>query len=405
MNILLITDILPYPPISGDRIRTYQLAKQIAKHHDLTLAGFVEESTEIDCVTPLEAFCKRVLPIPEKRKHPVHHLPGLLRYALSGKPPELKFKYSSDLVRQVRESMRHERFDLVQVEHSTLALYRAALDCGAQTRWILVFQNITYQQYGRLARVQVGVSFRMRARLNAWWMRHWEPRYAARYDQCVVVSDADRQELLRANPALRIGVIPNGVDTRQHQLLAPSDRPPALLFVGTMSYGACADAAQYFCHEILPRIQALNGPVQTWIIGSNPPLAVRKLDGGDVHVTGFVPDVVRYYAQSHVCVVPLRAGGGTRLKILEAMALGRPVVSTTIGAEGLDTIPGRHLLLADSPDSFAREVCRLLADADLRQRIVEQARSFVVEHHDWDVIGLRLNRLYTEILTAQNHLH
>jgi glycosyltransferase involved in cell wall biosynthesis len=134
-----------------------------------------------------------------------------------------------------------------------------------------------------------------------------------------------------------------------------------------------------------------------WIVGTNPTPEVTQLDGDGVHVTGRVDDVVPYYSRSTACVVPLRAGGGTRLKILEAMALGRPVVSTSLGCEGLEVVDGEHLFIADSPEQIADKVVRLLADQALRERIASNARQLVVARYDWDVIADSLMRTYAAV--------
>jgi len=164
-----------------------------------------------------------------------------------------------------------------------------------------------------------------------------------------------------------------------------------------LNYPPGSDAALYFCNEILPRIKRVMENVQVWIVGANPPLKVKKLSENGVHVTGRVEDVVPYYKQSTACIVPLRAGGGTRLKILEAMALGRPVISTSIGCEGLDVVDGKHLLIADNPEQFAEKTVRVLMDRILYQRIVSEARQLVVDKYDWDTLAKDLLHIYDEL--------
>ena len=154
--------------------------------------------------------------------------------------------------------------------------------------------------------------------------------------------------------------------------------------MGNLGYAPCADAALHLVRDILPRIRSQLGQVQTTIVGIDPPEKLLKLNASDVHVTGRVADIVPYYMENAVCVTPLRAGGGTRLKILEAMALGRPVVSTTIGCEGLDVTHGRHLLVSDDPGGFADCVVRLLTDSALYRRIAAEARSLVETAYDWE---------------------
>jgi glycosyltransferase involved in cell wall biosynthesis len=238
---------------------------------------------------------------------------------------------------------------------------------------------------------------KIRTWLYSWMMRAWEPRYAERFDRCISVSEEDRRLLIASNPRLQVDVIPNGVDVQMYQPSSLDGNQPALLFIGTMDYPPCNDAALYFVSEILPHIRRVIPNVETWIVGRDPSPEVMQLNGKGVHVTGRVDDVRPYYRRSSVCVVPLRAGGGTRLKILEAMALGRPVVSTTIGCEGLDVVDGEHLLIADTPKLFSEQTVRLIQDTKLCQRITTEARELVVTHYDWDGIAKRLMLVYEDL--------
>jgi glycosyltransferase involved in cell wall biosynthesis len=179
--------------------------------------------------------------------------------------------------------------------------------------------------------------------------------------------------------------------------LPHEDTSPSLLFIGNMGYPPCVDAVLYFCREIFPRIRRATGAAELWIVGRDPQPEVLQLNGNGVHVTGQVDDVIPYYRQSAVCVVPLRAGGGTRLKILEAMALGRPVVSTAIGCEGLEVIDGEHLLIADDPDQFAEKTVRLLTNRKLYDHISTNGRKLAETRYDWDNIAGRLMQVYAEM--------
>jgi glycosyltransferase involved in cell wall biosynthesis len=238
---------------------------------------------------------------------------------------------------------------------------------------------------------------KVRPLINSIAMQYWEPRYAERFDRSTTVSEIDQQMLQKANPRLRINVIPNGVDIQNYKPLPTENLPSALLFIGNMGYPPCADAALYLCNEILPHVRRRMSGVEVWIVGRNPRAEVIELNGDGVHVTGRVDDVVPYYQKSAICVVPLRAGGGTRLKILEAMALGRPVVSTTIGCEGLDVVDNEHLMVADTPEQFAEKIERLLTDRQLFERISANGRKLVETRYDWDRIAEQLMDVYAEI--------
>jgi glycosyltransferase involved in cell wall biosynthesis len=295
-----------------------------------------------------------------------------------------------------------ENFDIVHIEQSRMALYLETLPRGANCASILAFQNVASSQYARILHVEQKLTTRMRALLHSLMMRRWEPRYAERFDRCVAVSEADRQLLMAANPRLRIDIVPNGVDTQLFQPLEVEETQRALILIGTMSYPPCADAAIYFYKQILPRIRSALGRIDLWVVGTDPSPEVSALDGDGIHVTGRVSDVVPYYKRSAVSIVPLRAGGGTRLKILEAMALGRPVVSTSIGCEGLDAVDGEHLLIADSPKKFSDSVIRLLTDWGFYKRICASARQLVVNRYDWEAVTKRLLGIYYEMAKQRN---
>jgi glycosyltransferase involved in cell wall biosynthesis len=189
--------------------------------------------------------------------------------------------------------------------------------------------------------------------------------------------------------------VPNGVDTDGYQIL-PEPAANGLLFIGSMSYAPCADGAVWFCNAILPQVQPADA--EMWVVGRSPGPDVQALASDKVHVTGWVEDILPYYERTRIAVVPLRAGSGTRLKILEAMALGRAVVSTTIGAEGLAVHDGEHLFIADDPQTFAEKVSRLLQDDDLRRAMVLRARELVVNHYDWKALARQMIGIYEAVL-------
>jgi len=238
----------------------------------------------------------------------------------------------------------------------------------------------------------------MKAWIHTKMMRRWEPSYAEKFNCCITVSEADRQILRAANPHLKIGVIPNGVDTKKYQILAPNPNSHSMIFIGTMSYTPCVDAVIYFCRQILPIIQEKINQIQVWIVGANPLPEVLALANDHTFITGYVDDVVPYYRQAAISIVPIRAGGGTRLKILEAMALGRPVVSTSMGCEGLEVLDGEHLLIADDPQQFAGKIAQLLTDNKLYFHIAENGRKLVMNKYDWDVIAQKQLDLYSQTI-------
>ena len=221
-----------------------------------------------------------------------------------------------------------------------------------------------------------------------------------RFAHVSVCSDNDRTFI--GGPEDRVSVLPNGVDDAFLDLPAMPRIPERLLFVGTLNYPPNQDAIHFFCTEILPRVRAQRSNVSLSIVGMNPTQSIVDLhDGQSVFVHPNVPEIAPYVQSAALSIVPLRAGGGTRLKILESLAMGTPVVSTTIGAEGLDLQDGEHLLLADSPDAFANAVLRILHDVALRTRLAESGRQRVAQRYLWSSVRTRVAELADGCLTAR----
>ncbi len=310
MRILVITDASPYPLISGDRIRLYNLLRRVAEHHKVYLAAILENPTDEEGISHLGSFCAGIEYAYIKRHHPLVHIPGLLKYALGGKPLELKFTHSNDLAKKIRNLAARIDFDLVIICNSHNALYIKFLDPNFHGKSILMLENIEFAQYESIYRIERNLFNKIRAFINYRQMRSWEPRYAERFDRCITVSDLDREILMEANPRVTIDVIPNGVDTKLHRQLPDDKEKKSLIFIGKMSYFPCSDGALYFCREILPLIINKKNDIHLWIVGREPPQEVINLESKWIHVTGWVENVVPFYEKSTICVVPLRSGGG-----------------------------------------------------------------------------------------------
>ena len=393
----MITDRLPFPMISGQTLRVYNLLTRIARQHEVWLAALTATSEEKLAVAHFRDFCAIVETADVQGAGALARPFEGLRYLLQGKPPDLRFQYSSELADKIRQLATRVKFDIAHIEFGHMGLYLDVLPPKLRERSLWVLHDIDWSKYAGIFRLETKPARKLRTGLHSCMLRRWKPHYAGRFKRCVTVSENDRRMLTTANPRLRVDVVPNGVDTQAYKPLGQEKVAPAVLFVGAMGYTPCADAVVFFCREVLPRIRQVMGNVEMWIVGINPSTEVRELDGNGIHVTGRVEDVRPYYSRSTVCVVPLRAGGGTRLKILEAMALGRPVVSTSIGCEGLDVVDGEHLFIADDPEKFADRTMHLLKDKTLRESITSRAREMVVSRYDWDIIAKQLMQVYAEV--------
>jgi sugar transferase (PEP-CTERM/EpsH1 system associated) len=398
MRLLNITDRIPYPAITGAPLRTYNLLRRLAKDHEIHLAGFVDTLAQSEGLVHLRELFRQVVTAPLRRSKAIERPKDFVEFLFHGIPPDLRFYYSKELAQKIRNLVSEIAFDIVVIEHSHMGLYLKALPPKMWDKAVWVLHDIDFHKYFRISRLEKNVKRRMRLLLHSLMLRWWKPRFAEHFALCITVSESDRQKLLAANPSLTVEVSDNGVDCKSFQLLLESSSPPSLVFVGNMDYVPNIDAVSFLCRQILPRIRRHISNVEVWIVGANPRSEVFGLSGNGVHVTGEVEDVIPYYARSTISVAPLRAGGGTRLKILESMALGRAVVSTSIGCEGLKVINGQHILISDDAENFAERTLLLLSNIEVRHQLVTNARRLVESEYDWDVIAKRLVGTYQKVI-------
>lgn len=394
-NLLFINYGLPYPPHSGSRIRDFNLIKNLARDHTVCLLSLVEFAGEARHAAELVRYCPLVEMVPTRRRSKREHLPGALRCLVQGRPLETTAYYYPEMADRIRAIVTEWDIDVVQIQQSFLAPYVEAVPEGRGCRTVLSFENLGFLQYRRMAALAHNWEAWLRHWSNALLMRRWEPRYAARFDHCVMVSPVEARLLQAANPRLRVAVVDNGVDAETYRPLPMPRAGNDLLYIGTMSYPPNEDAVLLLAEEILPRVREHVPDARLLVVGRDVTARISALaQRADVQVLGAVPDIVPCYEQARVTVVPLRVGGGTRLKILESMALGRPVVTTAIGAEGLAASDGQHLLVRDDPAEFARATVRLLQDPVAAGRLASNARALIEERYDWAPLSKKLAAIY-----------
>jgi sugar transferase (PEP-CTERM/EpsH1 system associated) len=304
---------------------------------------------------------------------------------------------SREYRQRVQSLLRDGGFDLVVSDFILPAVnLPARLPCPA----VVFTHNVESEIWRRHAETASGLT-RPLYRAQYRRMLRFEHRALDRFEGVLAVSATDRDTLTRIyHDAIHgpVHVVQTGVDTGFFEPAPTPAGSRALVFTGSMDWLPNEDAMLYFCRDVLPRIRAQEPHVSLSIVGRAPTPAVARLaQEAGVSVTGRVDDVRPYMAESAVYVVPLRIGGGTRLKIFEAMAMGKAVVSTTVGAEGLPVHDGEHLLLADDSESFASAVVRLLRDDDRRRSLEAAARTLVVEHYDWAAVAGDLDRALTRV--------
>lgn len=397
MKILVISDVLPYPPDSGDRIRIFNLFKRLAESHEIQLISLLYDKQEYEHIRFLERLFSKVIPVYCVPKPFIKHLPGLWKFGLRGIPFELYFKYQVDVQQAIREISKEFPYNILQVEHSTMAFYLRYHVPRNDAHTVIDQYDIVYDQAKRIAHYVTHPLVKARYWLFSYQMRHWEPRYVGRYDLCLCASQNDQQKLHKINPRLNVKILPNGVDTKEIELIPERKISPNFLFIGKMHYYPSVDAVKYFIQSVFPLIENKYPNAKFFVIGRNPPKELITLSRENIFFTGYVENLRPYYENAGVVVTPLRSGSGTRLKILEAMAMGKPVVTTSIGCEGLAVQDGVHLYIADSPEDFVRKIDILLTNKAVRRSIIFNARKLVVDKYDWDVITQQLQRYYDDL--------
>jgi sugar transferase (PEP-CTERM/EpsH1 system associated) len=287
-------------------------------------------------------------------------------------------------------------FDIIQAENLHVAQYCL----GLKAVTILDLLGIESSVMKRYADMEHHSLKRVYAEITSKKLAEYEREVCGRFTHCLVCSEEDRRLLQEATGVDNASLIPNGVDVETFSpdgVKTPQNN--RIVFVGRMDYHANVDGVRWFCDEVLPMVRDHSPDVLFQIVGGHPTKEVRRLARpGQVEVTGFVEDVRPYLREATVVVVPLRVGGGTRLKILEALAMGKAIVSTTVGAEGIDLTPERHLLTADQPEEMCHQILRLLKHADLRTSLSKAGRSLVEERYSWKAIGQRLEHVYERCL-------
>jgi sugar transferase (PEP-CTERM/EpsH1 system associated) len=408
LNILFLTPQLPFPPRQGTAIRNWGLIKHLAARHAITLLSFAE--TDPSANTPeLRAACRRMVVVPAPRRSRADRL----RTLLSPHSDLARRLWSPDFARALADLLRESAFDIVQIEGFEMATYlpfvRGAKLASPIPNFHLIYDahNAEYLLQRRALATDLRRSqpARWPAALYSWIqiprLRKFEAEVCGAVDTVTCVSEEDVAALRRLVPTLRPIVVPNGIDVGDYARYPIRDTRYAirdtLVFTGKMDFRPNIDAALWFVREILPRIRATRPEVQCVIVGQKPVERLLRLNGQNgVVVTGAVEDVRPFIAGAAVYVAPLRMGGGTRFKLLEAMALARPIVSTPLGAEGFAVASGRELLLADSPADFAAAVLSLLADPARAATLGQAGRAFVQARYDWSAIIPKLEAVYEE---------
>jgi len=399
MRILLLTQVLPYPPHSGGKIKAYNLIRYLAQQHEIVLVAFIRSAQELDHLAHLAPFCRRTETVLLRRSRLNDGL-ALARSLPDSRPFLITRDWSEDMSATVRRVVAEECPDLLHVVQLNMVQYALAVNnipkiLDQENAVSLIVERLYRLEPPGLRKLLLGLEWRKLA--------PYESQVCQQFDHILAVTEEDKRALLAQIPnsqsPIHITVIPISIDC---EAVRPVPRRPgakSILSLGTMFWPPNSDGVLWFTREVYPLIKQRIPEVNFYIIGARPPGEVIRLGVRDesVKVTGYVEDITLYIEDSAVLVVPLRAGGGMRVKILDAWARGIPIVSTTIGCEGIEVRHEENILVADTPMDFAQAVGRVIRDKELAQRLTENGRRWVEERYDWRVVCRKLDEVYDRL--------
>ncbi len=398
MRVLLISPKTPYPIFGGLELRVYQLFRVLGRRHQVSLFCTSLESPDRETLEKLEDIFESVevfsvtpQPVaPQKRRSMRQRVADLIS------PPIDYYDvvgYSETMRERIRGIIESSQFDVIHLMGIRMMKYvpdvrRWASVCDSVDDLALFcFRTIRYQR---------------RIIDKARWVVDWltaisyERRFARLFDEVTLVSPVDARVMRAICPSATVAVVPNGVDADHFRSKGSEGSEPIIMFSGVMDYEPNVTAVRYFCSAIFPRIRREVPEARFFVVGHSPGPEIRRLGETvpGVVVTGFVDDIRQYLDESLVYVAPIKSGAGIKNKILEAWAMEKPVVATSMSCDGIDVTHGENILIADSPAEFAKSVTALLGDRDLRARLRRNARAKVLEKYEWQSQADKMEEVY-----------
>jgi polysaccharide biosynthesis protein PslH len=387
LSVLVVSAHLPFPPRWGFGTRVYQLMRQIASRHDATLLCYADPADENVAILRREFAVEAV---DRERESVVGKRLTQLRSLASSLPYDCYTTHSGAMQQAIDRLFAERSFDVVQLESTLLRPFRLPLG----TTVVLDEHNVDYEVYARMHDNE-------RQALRRWYYRSQARRFE-RYERrswqevaaCVMTSEREAEIVRRHAPDTLVAAVPNGVDVDYFQPAGEPVEPRSLVFNGVLDYRPNIDAVNFLVDEVLPLLRKRWPDVRLTVVGRGSPADVESLRRRGVDATGEVPDVRPYLHRAAVVVVPIRMGSGTRLKVVEGLALGKAMVSTTVGHEGVEVCDEEHLLIGDDAESFAAQVGRLFDDPALGERLGRAGRELMERDYSWDTAGRRLEEVY-----------
>ena len=417
MRILVLTQVLPYPLDAGPKVRAYHVLQYLATQHEIVLVSFARDGDSPAALAHLRTICREVAVVPMTRSRR-GELAGLWRSVRSGEPFLIARDHRNSMHDLLAAMVAREDFDAIHADQLSMAAYGlsaaaalAARHGGRRPRLIIDVHNAYYLIPDRMAETTRNPLMRAFLRREARLTQRYERRVYQQFDVALTVTVEDLNAIRRIMPAESAKphwlTIPICVDASQPPL-PRSSKPRGALMLGGLHWPPNADAVRWLHEAIWPRVRTQVPDARLFVVGARPPDDIRALgdfpgvqspeDAGaaPVVVAGYVSDPSPFLRESAVLVVALRSGGGMRVKIVEAMLWGIPIVTTSIGCEGIDVVHGKHVLIADDPTQFADLIARVLSEPDLAARLAEESRRLVEERYSWQTAYRQLDTVYAK---------
>ncbi len=414
MNILFLPQVLSYPLVGGAKIRAYYILKQLSQRHNVTLVSFVREDDKASDIAHLRSICHEIHTVPLRRSRWKDGR-ALLEGVLTGRSMVISRDRIPAMQSLIKRLVQTTPFDVIHADQTSMAQYALyARHCQRQNNpvpnIILDQHNAMYLLVQRQARYERGWLRQTIWHMEAQRLKRYETFLCRQFDQILTVTDEDQKALIGLMPDLeverlrnRLTALPICVDPLEQPMLPYRASDPRIIHLGTMFWPPNVEGVLWFAEQVLPLVLQQVPNACFTIAGKNPPPEILALTASDspvaghVEITGFVADPDPLLSSSRVFVVPLRAGGGMRVKIIDAWQWGIPLVSTTLGAEGIKTRSGHNIMLADHPEAFAAAVVQVLKDRELAEGLRGNGRSWVEQHYNWRTVYPRLNDVYSRL--------
>ncbi|QQG47111.1 MAG: glycosyltransferase [Candidatus Woesebacteria bacterium] len=397
MKILMLVPFLPNASMSGGQTRWYNLIKYMSASHEITLFSLIKDESERRFVPELEKYCKKVRVF--KRPKSPWTFRNLFLTAFSFYPLLVIRNYSSKEKHAIKKELKEEKYDLIHAE----AFYVMPHVPKTKIPSILVEQTIEYMVYKHYVDTEVPWILKPIYLLDILKLRFWELYFWKKTNQLVAVSSSDKKIMQKLIPGIDVDIIPNGVDAQFYvSKKAEKLSPPRVLYgVTNFEWLQNIEAVQTLIQDVWPEVHEKFPKAKLWIVGRLIPKWIVELSQkrSDIEITESIPDARDAYLKSTLMVAPIKGSGGTRLKILEAMAAGLPVISTSIGVAGLDLENGKHAIIKDKPSELAQETIRLLKNPLLAKKIGLAGQKFAKENYDWKKLVEIQDKIYKDVLS------